>query len=109
MQLAQGFRLESPASTENQLYRFLERRRTVLDGVVISGGEPTIQKDLFSSCLKLKQMGYPVKLDKIEEWEKKFLPSKDVGTLIISTSKGVLSHKEVKEKNVGGRLLAFVY
>ena len=62
-QLAQGFRLESPASTENQLYRFLERRRTVLDGVVISGGEPTIQKDLFSSCLKLKQMGYPVKLD----------------------------------------------
>ena len=52
---------------------------------------------------------YPIKLDKIEMWEKKFLPSKDVGTLIISTSKGVLSHKEVKEKNVGGRLLAFVY
>lgn len=62
-QLARGCRVGSPSSIENQLYRFLKRRRTVLDGVVISGGEPTIQKDLFLSCLKLKQMGYPVKLD----------------------------------------------
>ena len=52
---------------------------------------------------------FPVKADEIEDWERKFLPSREVGLLIISTSKGVLSHREAKEKDIGGRLLAFVY
>jgi len=52
---------------------------------------------------------FAVAVDEIEDWEKKFLPSRDVGLLIISTSKGVLSHREAKEKKIGGRLLAFVY
>jgi small subunit ribosomal protein S8 len=52
---------------------------------------------------------FAVKMDEFEEWEKKFLPSRDVGLLIISTSKGVLPHREAKEKGIGGRLLAFVY
>jgi small subunit ribosomal protein S8 len=52
---------------------------------------------------------FSVGVDEFEEWEKKFLPSREVGMLIVSTSKGVLSHKESKEKNIGGRLLAFVY
>jgi pyruvate formate lyase activating enzyme len=62
-QLARGCRVGFPSTIETQLYRFLKRRRTVLDGVVLSGGEPTIQKDIYSACLRLKQMGYPVKLD----------------------------------------------
>jgi pyruvate formate lyase activating enzyme len=49
--------------SEDSIYDFLERRREFLDGVVISGGEPTIQKDLIQLCRKIKQMGYPVKLD----------------------------------------------
>ncbi|MEM0057837.1 MAG: 30S ribosomal protein S8 [Candidatus Bathyarchaeia archaeon] len=52
---------------------------------------------------------FAVRVDEIEEWEKKFLPSRDIGLLIISTSKGVLTHREAKEKKIGGRLLAFVY
>lgn len=52
---------------------------------------------------------FPVKVDNFEEWEKKYLPSRDVGLLIVSTSKGVLSHREAMEKKIGGRLLAFVY
>jgi pyruvate formate lyase activating enzyme len=42
---------------------FLDRHRGFLDGVVISGGEPTLQKELPALCKKIKQMGYPVKLD----------------------------------------------
>jgi len=45
------------------VYRFIEKRKGFLDGVVISGGEPTLQEDLFDLCLHIKQMGYPVKLD----------------------------------------------
>lgn len=48
---------------ENNVYDFLEQRRGFLDGVVISGGEPTLQKDLTALCQKVKGMGYPVKLD----------------------------------------------
>ncbi|MEM3769990.1 MAG: 30S ribosomal protein S8 [Candidatus Bathyarchaeia archaeon] len=52
---------------------------------------------------------FAVKVDEIEDWERKFLPSREVGLLIISTSRGVLSHREAKERSVGGRLLAYVY
>jgi len=52
---------------------------------------------------------FAVRVDQIEEWEKKFLPSRDVGLLVVSTPNGVLAHKEAQEKHTGGRLLAFVY
>jgi len=52
---------------------------------------------------------YSISADGFENWEKTFLPARDVGILVVSTPLGVLSHKEAKEKNVGGRLLAYVY
>jgi len=52
---------------------------------------------------------FPVKADEIEIWEKHFLPSRDIGILVISTPQGVVSQKEAREKGIGGRLLAFVY
>ena len=61
--LAKGCVKYSPFSTENGVYDFLDRRKAFLDGVVISGGEPTLQKDLVLLCKKVKNMGYPVKLD----------------------------------------------
>ena len=52
---------------------------------------------------------FAVRVDEFEEWEKKFLPSRDVGIMVVSTSKGVIAHKEAEEKNLGGRLLAYIY
>lgn len=52
---------------------------------------------------------FPVGFREIEKWEKQFLPSRDVGLLILSTSKGILTNKEALEKKVGGILLAYVY
>ena len=52
---------------------------------------------------------YPAKVGEFEDWEKKFLPSRDVGLMVVSTSKGVIAHRDAEEKNLGGRLLAFVY
>lgn len=48
---------------ENALCDLLSRRQQMLDGVVITGGEPTIQKDLLEFMLKMKEMGLLVKLD----------------------------------------------
>lgn len=61
--LAKGSPLLSPPVNEETVYDFLESRRSFLDGVVISGGEPTLHKGLVTLCEKIKQMGYPVKLD----------------------------------------------
>ncbi|MFB3889289.1 MAG: 30S ribosomal protein S8 [Candidatus Bathyarchaeia archaeon] len=52
---------------------------------------------------------FAVKVNEFEEWEKKFLPSRNVGLMVVSTSKGVIAHHEAEEKNIGGRLLAYVY
>lgn len=52
---------------------------------------------------------FAVKFDAFETWEKKFLPSRDVGLMVVSTSQGVLAHRDAEEKSLGGRLLAFVY
>ncbi|MCR6623523.1 MAG: 30S ribosomal protein S8 [Candidatus Verstraetearchaeota archaeon] len=52
---------------------------------------------------------YSVGYRELPQWEKQFLPSRDVGILIVSTSKGVMTSKEAMENKVGGVLIAYVY
>ncbi len=52
---------------------------------------------------------FAVQKGDFEKWESRYLPAKNFGILIVSTSKGVMSHKEAVEKKTGGRLLAYVY
>ena len=52
---------------------------------------------------------YKVKKDGFEKFEKRYLPAKDFGILIVSTSKGIMTHKQAKEKNIGGKLIAYIY
>lgn len=46
-----------------EIFIFLKKRKSLLDGVVITGGEPTLHKDLFDFCHQIKSMGFPIKLD----------------------------------------------
>ena len=48
---------------QSEVISFLEKRRKLLDGVVISGGEPTLQADLSDFIYILKQMDFLIKLD----------------------------------------------
>ena len=52
---------------------------------------------------------FPVKASKLVDWEHRYLPAVEVGTLIVSTPQGVMSHVEAREKKIGGRLLGYVY
>jgi pyruvate formate lyase activating enzyme len=54
---------DSPLISEEELLEFLEKRKKVLTGVCISGGEPTLQADLSSFVRQIKDKGYLVKLD----------------------------------------------
>jgi len=44
-----------------------------------------------------------------EKFETRFLPAKGVGMLVVSTPQGIMSHAEAQQKNLGGRILCFVY
>lgn len=48
---------------EDEFFEFLKRRKGKLEGVCITGGEPTIQKDLIEFIKKVRVMGFKVKLD----------------------------------------------
>lgn len=48
---------------EEAFFNFLERRKNLLDGVVISGGEPTLMPNLISFIEKIKNLGFLIKLD----------------------------------------------
>ncbi len=52
-----------PDVPEEEIWSLLERRQGLLDGVVISGGEPTLQADLASFARRARRLGYAVKLD----------------------------------------------
>lgn len=52
-----------PWITEEELLEFLKKRQGLLDAVCISGGEPTLQRELTGLAKRIKDMGYLVKLD----------------------------------------------
>ena len=52
-----------PVMEEEELIAFLRKRQGLLDGVAITGGEPLLQKDLPVLAGKIRELGYPVKLD----------------------------------------------
>jgi pyruvate formate lyase activating enzyme len=52
-----------PIMDESELFSFLESRKGLIDGVAITGGEPCLHKDLPEFIRKIREIGYPVKLD----------------------------------------------
>ena len=52
-----------PVIADEEIFSFLTKRKGMLDGVVVTGGEPTLQKDLIPFLGRLKTLGYLVKLD----------------------------------------------
>ena len=54
---------EAEVYPEEEFFKFLDKRRGVLDGVCITGGEPLIPADAGEFIARIKGMGYKVKLD----------------------------------------------
>jgi pyruvate formate lyase activating enzyme len=48
---------------EKELLEHLDKRKKMLEGLVISGGEPLMQKDITAFCEKVKKLGYLIKID----------------------------------------------
>ena len=54
---------DSPSISEEDFFAFLQKRRGILEGVCVTGGEPTLRPDLPDFLRRIKAMGYAVKLD----------------------------------------------
>lgn len=52
---------------------------------------------------------YSVQNKEFEKFEKRYLPAKDMGIILVSTPKGIITHMEAKDKKTGGKLLAYCY
>jgi small subunit ribosomal protein S8 len=65
-------------------------------------------KPAINQCQSIKPRFY-VKKDEYDKYAKRYLPARGFGYLIITTSKGVMTHQEAEEEEIGGQLLGYVY
>ena len=61
-----------------------------------------------SECKAIKPR-FNVSKDQIDKYVRRYLPAKNFVYLIISTNKGLMTHNEAIEKNIGGSLIAYVF
>ena len=61
-----------------------------------------------NECKAIKPRFY-VRKNEFDKYITRFLPSRDLGILIVSTSKGLMTHREAIEKKVGGALIAYCF
>lgn len=52
---------------------------------------------------------FPCKIEDYEKFEKRYLLAKGFGIIFVSTSQGLMTHTEAKEKKIGGKLVAYCY
>jgi small subunit ribosomal protein S8 len=61
-----------------------------------------------SECKAIKPR-FTVKKEQIEKYERRYLPARGIGTIIVSTNKGLMTHEEALEEGIGGSLVAYFY
>lgn len=73
------------------------------------GGKYKVEiNNRLNDCNSIKPQ-FHISKDEYTDYEKRYLPARQFGELIVTTSKGVMDHKQAREEGVGGSLLAYVY
>lgn len=61
-----------------------------------------------NECKAIKPR-FNAKKDEIFKYVKRYLPARDMGIMIVSTNKGLITHIEAMNQNIGGTLIAYFY
>ncbi len=88
---------------EEEIFSFLEKRRGILDAISISGGEPTIQPDLFDFIERVKSMNYLVKIDtngSLPEVLKKLIDRGLVDYIAMDVKAPLKRYPEITKSNI---------
>ena len=77
----------------------------------VNGAHPVLHVNLLGNINKcgVIKPRFSTTQKEFEKWEKRYLPAKDFGYLLVSTPQGVMTHLQAKEKRLGGKLLAYFY
>ena len=68
----------------------------------------TIELGKLNGCNAIKPR-FVATVDEIDKYIRRYLPAKDIGIIIISTSQGLMTHQTAIDKNVGGSLIAYLF
>jgi len=74
----------------------------------VEGNNLTIELDKLNGCKAIKPR-YFISVADIDKYVARYLPAKNLGILIVSTSQGLMTHQTAEEKNLGGSLIAYMY
>ncbi len=86
----------------------LAKLREYIKDYKIVGKQLKIEIGNLNKCNSIKPR-FTVKVEQIKKYEKRYLPARDMGILIISTPKGLMANDTALEKNLGGCLIAYMY
>jgi len=86
----------------------LAKKEKYIEDIKVEDRELKIKFGNLNECKAIKPR-FNVNVEEIEDKIKRFLPAKNFGVLVLTTDKGLITHIEAYEKNIGGQLLAYFY
>ena len=86
------------------------KQKEVIKKYKINGKDKSVEIKIGNilECKAIKPR-FRCNLEQIEKYRRRYLPSRKIGTLILSTNKGLMTHEEAQEEKIGGFLIAFFY
>ncbi len=86
------------------------KEKGVIKKYKIDGKEKSIEVALgeFTECRAIKPR-FTADKSQIEKYRRRYLPARNLGTIIISTNKGLMTHEEAFAEGIGGILVAYFY
>ena len=86
----------------------IAKLRGYVDSYSVKKDSLHIKLAKLNGCKAIKPR-FPVSVSDIDKYISRYLPAKDIGILIISTSQGLMTHQTAIEKNIGGSVIAYFH
>ena len=86
----------------------LAKLRGYVKSYTVDGTKLDIELGKINACGSIKPR-FVVQVKEIEKFISRYLPAKNMGIIVISTSQGLMTHETAMEKNIGGSLIAYMY
>lgn len=86
------------------------KQKGVIKKYKINSKDKSIEVSIedLNDCKAIKPR-FSCDVSQIEKYRRRYLPARNIGTMILSTNKGLLTHEEAQEQNIGGCLIAYFY
>jgi small subunit ribosomal protein S8 len=92
-----------------EIFKIMKQKGQI-KGYKVNSKDKSIEVTIgdLTECRAIKPR-YTVKKTQIEKYMRRYLPARDIGTILVSTNKGLMTHEEALEENLGGSLVAYFY